>query len=56
MRITTVNITPVAVKDPPLLNSMGLHRPYALRAIIEVDLFKPPWLQAVQQADIRGRG
>jgi glucarate dehydratase len=36
IRITKVTITPVAFADPPLLNSVGVHEPYALRAIIEV--------------------
>jgi len=36
-RITAVRITPVAVWDPPLLNSVGVHEPYQLRAIIELD-------------------
>ena len=36
-RITGVRITPVAFDDPPLLNSVGVHEPYALRAIVEVD-------------------
>jgi glucarate dehydratase len=31
-----VGITPIAVKDPPLLNSVGVHEPFALRAIVEV--------------------
>ena len=35
-RITGVSITPVAFKDPPLLNTVGVHEPYALRAIVEV--------------------
>ncbi|WP_219816675.1 glucarate dehydratase family protein [Arthrobacter sp. ZGTC131] len=34
--ITSVTITPVAFKDPPLLNTVGVHEPYALRAIVEV--------------------
>lgn len=34
--ITGVTITPVAFKDPPLLNAVGVHEPYALRAVIEV--------------------
>jgi LDH2 family malate/lactate/ureidoglycolate dehydrogenase len=34
--ITGVTITPVAFKDPPLLNVVGVHEPYALRAIVEV--------------------
>ncbi|MGH2930993.1 MAG: enolase C-terminal domain-like protein, partial [Solirubrobacteraceae bacterium] len=36
IRITNVTITPVAFIDPPLLNSVGVHGPFALRAIIEV--------------------
>jgi len=36
IRITHVTITPVAFADPPLLNSVGVHEPFALRAIIEV--------------------
>jgi glucarate dehydratase len=37
IRITRVTVTPVAFADPPLLNSVGVHEPWALRAIIEVD-------------------
>ncbi|MFC7615741.1 glucarate dehydratase family protein [Actinokineospora soli] len=36
MRITGVDITPVAFADPPLLNAVGVHQPYALRAIVQV--------------------
>jgi glucarate dehydratase len=36
IRITGVTITPVAFADPPLLNSVGVHEPFALRAIVEV--------------------
>ena len=36
IRITTVAVTPVAFADPPLLNSVGVHEPFALRAIIEI--------------------
>jgi glucarate dehydratase len=36
MSIVDVSITPIAVKDPPLLNSVGVHQPYALRAILKV--------------------
>src|SRR5580692_1959937 len=36
IRITNVTITPVAFADPPLLNSVGVHEPFALRAIIEI--------------------
>jgi glucarate dehydratase len=35
-RVTDVTITPVAVQDPPLLNSVGVHEPFALRAVLEV--------------------
>jgi len=37
MRISRVTITPVAFADPPLLNSVGVHEPFALRAIIEME-------------------
>lgn len=36
MRIEHVQITPVALGDPPLLNAGGVHAPYALRIILEV--------------------
>jgi glucarate dehydratase len=36
MRIRDVVITPIAFPDPPLLNSAGVHQPWALRAIIEL--------------------
>jgi glucarate dehydratase len=36
IRVTGVAITPVAFADPPLLNSVGVHEPFALRAVIEV--------------------
>ena len=35
--ITGARITPVAFADPPLLNTVGVHQPYALRAIIQLD-------------------
>ncbi|MGQ3383634.1 enolase C-terminal domain-like protein [Glutamicibacter sp. TV12E] len=35
-RIQEIAITPVAFADPPLLNSVGVHEPFALRAIIVV--------------------
>ena len=35
-KIRDVRITPVAFHDMPLLNSVGVHEPYALRSIIEV--------------------
>ncbi|MFI1092528.1 glucarate dehydratase family protein [Streptomyces sp. NPDC020917] len=35
--INDVRVTPIAFPDPPLLNAVGCHEPWALRAIIEVD-------------------
>jgi glucarate dehydratase len=37
IRITGARITPVAFADPPLLNTVGVHQPCALRAIIQLD-------------------
>ncbi|MBV1777707.1 glucarate dehydratase family protein [Paeniglutamicibacter sp. ABSL32-1] len=34
--ITEVSVTPVAFADPPLLNSVGVHEPFALRAIVVI--------------------
>lgn len=36
MRITSISVTPVAVQDPPLLNSEGVHQTHALRSIIKM--------------------
>ncbi len=36
MRITDLRLHPVAVADPPLRSSYGLHAPYALRTIVEI--------------------
>jgi glucarate dehydratase len=36
-RITNVTITPVAFRDPPLLNAVGVHEPFAIRSILEVE-------------------
>ncbi len=35
-RVSRVDVTPVAFSDPPLLNVVGVHQPWALRAIVEV--------------------
>jgi glucarate dehydratase len=35
-RIKDIVITPVAFKDPPLLNAVGVHEPFALRTVVEV--------------------
>jgi glucarate dehydratase len=37
IRISRARITPVAFADPPLLNTVGVHQPYALRAIVQLD-------------------
>jgi glucarate dehydratase len=37
MKIRSVRVTPIAFRDPPLLNASGIHEPYALRSIIEVE-------------------
>lgn len=37
LRITDVRITPIAFRDPPLLNAAGIHEPWALRAIVELE-------------------
>lgn len=34
--IQKIVVTPVAFHDPPLLNTVGVHEPFALRSIIEV--------------------
>ncbi|MER8114318.1 glucarate dehydratase family protein [Streptomyces sp. NPDC094031] len=36
IRITDVTVTPVAFRDPALLNAVGVHEPFALRAVLEV--------------------
>jgi glucarate dehydratase len=37
MRIENLRITPIALGDPPLLNAAGLHAPFALRIVIELE-------------------
>ncbi len=36
-RITDIRITPIAFRDGPLLNAAGIHEPWALRAIVELE-------------------
>lgn len=36
-KITHVSVTPIAVLDAPLLNASGVHEPYQLRTVIEID-------------------
>ncbi|TMG49347.1 MAG: glucarate dehydratase, partial [Chloroflexi bacterium] len=38
MRIADLRATPVAIGDPPLRSAFGLHAPFALRTIVEVEL------------------
>lgn len=36
MKITRMNVTPVAMADPPLRNAPGIHEPYVNRLIVEL--------------------
>ena len=36
-RIAEIRVTPIAFRDPPLLNNAGCHQPFALRSVIEVE-------------------
>ena len=36
--VAQVRVTPIAFRDPPLLNVQGVHEPWALRSIIEIHL------------------
>ena len=36
MRVTQLKVTPVAVPDPPLRNSWGIHEPYFVRCIVQL--------------------
>lgn len=60
-RITALRVTPIAFRDPPLLNAAGIHEPWALRAIVELETSDGrvglsetygdwPMLQALEQA------
>lgn len=37
MKLTHIKITPIAFRDPPLLNAAGIHEPFALRSVIELE-------------------
>lgn len=61
VRITDLRVTPIAFRDPPLLNAAGIHEPWALRAIVEMETSDgrvglsetygdAPMLQALDQA------
>ncbi|HVV22923.1 MAG TPA: enolase C-terminal domain-like protein [Pseudonocardiaceae bacterium] len=36
MKVVAVELTPVAFADPPLLNVMGVHEPFALRTVLRL--------------------
>ncbi|MFF5976291.1 enolase C-terminal domain-like protein [Streptomyces sp. NPDC012769] len=36
LRIDQVRLTPVLIKDPPLLNTQGVHQPFTPRLVVEV--------------------
>ena len=36
VKILDATLTPVAFADPPLLNAMGVHEPFALRSVLEL--------------------
>jgi glucarate dehydratase len=36
MKVVDVVLTPVAFADPPLLNVMGVHEPFALRSVVQL--------------------
>lgn len=35
--LRALRVTPIAFRDPPLLNASGIHEPWALRAIVELE-------------------
>ena len=37
IKIKEMRVTPVAIADPPLRSSYGLHQPYALRNILDFE-------------------
>ena len=37
IRIAQVRLTPIAFRDGPLLNASGIHEPWALRSIVEIE-------------------
>ena len=37
MIVTDLRATPVAIRDPPLRSAFGLHAPFALRTIVEIE-------------------
>jgi glucarate dehydratase len=66
-RITDFRVTPIAFRDPPLLNASGIHEPWALRAIVEIETSDgrvglaetygdQPMLRALDEARLLVRG
>ncbi len=43
IRITHARVTPIAFRDGPLLNASGIHEPWALRSIIELETSTAGW-------------
>ncbi|MBI4902795.1 MAG: glucarate dehydratase [Acidobacteria bacterium] len=37
MRIVSLKLFPIAIADPPIRSSYGLHAPYAIRTIVEIE-------------------
>src|SRR4051794_5202436 len=37
MKISAIKLHPIAIADPPLRSSYGLHAPYAIRTIVEIE-------------------
>jgi len=37
VKVIAARVTPIAFRDPPLLNAAGIHEPYALRSVIELE-------------------
>jgi glucarate dehydratase len=37
VKIEALRVTPIALGDPPLLNAAGLHAPWALRIVLEIE-------------------
>lgn len=37
MKVRDIRITPIAFRDAPVLNASGIHEPYALRSILEIE-------------------
>ena len=38
MKILDVTVTPIAFRDPPLLNASGVHEPLALRTVVQLEV------------------